>query len=381
MEAVTGADLVELLLDRRVAVPVIVVRDGTIASSNQAARELLDGHVGQAIEALFAADSRGKVTAALAAAPASCEVQARRSGTDPEPVCLAVIPLGPDTRLIVVARIGVQYSEPMAQQLLAVNTHLANLTRELSRQSAEITAARTRFESLADLREQFVSVLAHDVRGALQGIVLSAEVLERADASTATAPARQALACIQRSASRVVELVDKVLEAARTETGRITLDLRHVSLGAVARDALEIYAPIADRAGVGLALVDRLGDAVVAADRVRLGQVVGNLLENAIRHSPARGTVTVELSATAQTVHLAVRDQGPGIPAELRERLFERFVQGAGSSGSLGLGLYVAHELVKLHAGRILIEDVAPRGVALIVELPRSGPATDPPPG
>jgi signal transduction histidine kinase len=380
VEAVTGADLVELLLDRRVAVPVIVVRGGTIASSNPAARELLAGDVGESIEALFAADSRGKVTAALAAAPASCEVQVRRSGTDPEPVRLAVVPLGPDTRLILVARIGAEYSEPMAQQLLAVNNHLANLTRELSRQSAELAAARTRFESLADLREQFISMLAHDVRGALQGIVLNIEVMQCGDA-TATGPWRDALARIQRSATRVVELVEKVLEAARTETGRITLDMRPVSLGAVARDVLEVYAPIADRVGVGLALVDRLGDAVVAADRVRLGQIVGNLLENAIRHSPARGTVTVELSATARAVHLAVRDQGPGIPIALRERVFERFAQGAGSSGSLGLGLHVAHELVKLHAGRIFIEDVAPHGAALIVELPRSDPATHQRPG
>lgn len=373
MEAVTDADVVKLLLDRRVAVPVIVVRDGTIASSNEAARELLGGDVGQPIEALFTTDSRSKVTGALAAAPASCEVQARRSGRDPDPVRMAVVPLGPGTRLVVVAHIGAEYSEPMAQQLLAVNNHLANLTRELSRQSAEIIEARTRFESLADLREHFVSMLAHDVRGALQGIVMNAEVMELGDTSTTTALWSHALARIQRSAIRVMELVEKVLEAARTETGRITLDTRPVSLGAVARDALEIYAPIAERAGVSFALVDRLGDALVAADRVRFGQVVGNLLENAIRHSPSGGTVTVELSATTQAVHLAVRDQGPGIPVELRERLFERFVQGTGPSGSLGLGLYVAHELVKLHAGRILIEDVVPHGAALIVELPRPG--------
>ncbi|HEX7942169.1 MAG TPA: histidine kinase dimerization/phospho-acceptor domain-containing protein, partial [Gemmatimonadaceae bacterium] len=226
MEAVTDAGLVELLLDGRVAVPVIVVRDGTIASSNQAARELLGGDVGQPIEALFASDSRTKVTGALAAAPASCEVQARRIGRDPEPVRLAVVPLGPDTRLVLVAHIGVEYSEPMAQQLLAVNNHLANLTRELSRQSAEIAAARTRFESLADLREHFVSMLAHDVRGALQGLVLNVEVLERGDARSGTGAWSHALARIQRSATRVVELVEKVLEAARTETGRIALDIR-----------------------------------------------------------------------------------------------------------------------------------------------------------
>lgn len=373
MEAVSDVDVVGLLLDPRVAIPVLVVRDGIIASSNDAARALLGGDVDQPIEALFTAGSRDKLAAALAAAPASCEVQARSGGRDPQVVRLAAVPLGPDTRLVLAVQTGVEYSESMAQQLLEANNHLANLTRELSRQSAEIQAARTRFESLADLREHFVSMLAHDVRGALHGIALSLEVLERADASRSAELWNQVRARIQRSTNRVMELVEKVLEAARTESGRIILDAGPVSIRAVARDMIEIYAPIADRAGVGLDLVDQLGDALISADRVRFGQVVGNLIENAIRHSPSAGTVTVELSATAQVVRLAVRDQGPGIPVELRERLFERFVQGGGRSGSLGLGLYVAHELVKLHGGRIVIEDVVPHGAALIVELPRAG--------
>ncbi len=369
----SDVDVVGLLLDPRVAIPVLVVRDGIVASSNEAARALLGGDVDQPIEALFTAGSRSKLTGALAAAPASCEVQVCRGGRDPQVVRLAAVPLGPDTRLVLAVQTGVEYSESMAQQLLEANNHLANLTRELSRQSAEIQAARTRFESLADLREHFVSMLAHDVRGALQGIALSLEVLERADASRSTELWNQTRGRIHRSATRVMELVEKVLEAARTEAGRVILDAQPVSIRAIARDAIEIYTPIADRAGIGLELVDQLDDALISADRVRFGQVVGNLIENAIRHSPSAGTVTVELSATAQVVRLAVRDQGPGIPVELRERLFDRFVQGTGTAGSLGLGLYVAHELVKLHGGRIVIEDVVPHGAALIVELPRPG--------
>lgn len=378
MEAVSDVDVVERLLDRRVAIPVLLVRDETIASRNEAARELLGGDVDQPIEALFTADSRSKLIGALAAAPASCEIQARRSGQNPVAVRLATVPLAPDVCLVLVAQIGVEYSASMAEQLLQSNTHLANLTRELSRRSAELDAARTSFESLAGLREHFVSMLAHDVRGALQGIVLNTELLASADASRSIELWSKTIARIHRSATRVVELVENVLETARTEAGRVMLDAQPVSLRTVAYDAVEIYAPIADRAGVRLELVDRLGDAVISADRVRFGQVVGNLIENAIRHSPPTATVTVELSATAQVVHLAVRDQGPGIPVELRERLFERFVQGTGAGGSLGLGLYVANELVKLHGGRIQIEDVLPHGTVLVVELPRSGQATAP---
>lgn len=371
MEAVSDAPLLDLLLDRRVAIPAIVVREGMIASWNAAAAELLGGDLGRPIETLFDEGSRRKLAEAMAAAPASCEVQVRPRGNEPVPARVAVVPLGPGGHLILVAGIAPAYSEPMAKQLLFANDQLANLTRELARQSAELEAARTRFESLADLREHFVSMLAHDVRGALQGIVLNVEVIAHAETSEKQ---HKALQRIRGNASRIVELVEKVLETARTQTGRITLDARPISLRTIARETIEVYAPIADADGIRLELVDRAGDELVSGDRVRLGQVLGNLLENALRHSPARGIVTLELSATPQVVRLAVRDQGPGIPPELRERIFERFVRGPGTSGSLGLGLHVARQLVELHHGRIYVEDVAPHGAALVIELPRSRP-------
>ena len=372
MEAMSDAQLLDLLLDRRIAIPAIVVRDGRIASWNAAAHELLGGDVGRPVEALFDAGSRRKLAEAMAAAPASCEVQVRPRGNEAVPARVAAVPLGPTDHLLLVAGIAPEYSELMARQLLVANDHLATLTRDLARQSVELEAARTRFESLAELREHFVSMLAHDVRGALQGIVLNAEVIGHAEASGATETLHKALQRIRGNATRVVELVEKVLETARTETGRITLDARPLSLRAVARETIEIYAPIADAESIRLELVDHAGDALVPGDRVRLGQVLGNLVENALRHSPARGIVTLELSATPEVVRLAVRDQGPGIPPELRERIFERFVRGRGTGGSLGLGLYVARQLVELHHGRILVEDVAPHGASLVIEIPRS---------
>ena len=372
MEAMSAAQLLDLLLDRRVAIPAIVVREGKIASWNAAAHELLGGDVGRPIETLFDAGSRRKLAEAMAAAPASCEVQLRPRGGEPVPARVAAVPLGPGGHLILVAGIAPEYSQPMAKQLLAANDQLANLARDLARQSAELEAARTRFESLADLREHFVSMLAHDVRGALQGIVLNVEAIAHAEASGATEKLHKALQRIRGNAKRVVELIEKVLETARTETGRITLDARPISLRTVARETLEIYAPIAEADGIGLELVDRAGDELVSGDRVRLGQALGNLVENALRHSPARGLVTLELSATPQVVRIAVCDQGPGIPPELRERIFERFVRGRGRGGSLGLGLYVARQLVELHHGRIFVEDVAPHGASFVIEIPRS---------
>jgi two-component system, OmpR family, sensor kinase len=372
VEAV-NAPVLALLLDPRVPIPAIVVRERAIAAANAAASELLDARPGQPIDALCDEESRGKLDDVLGAQPASCDLQAWSRGCEPVAVRVVGLPLGPGEHLLLVIGTGAEYSARMAEQLLAANDHLANLTRELSRQSAELEAARKRFESLAELRERFVSMLAHDVRGALQGIVLSAEAIERAADRGAPEQVRTSVGRVRRNAARIHELVETVLQAARTETGQVVLDPKPVALSTVVREVIEVYAPIADRDGVELAPLDRSGDAVVSGDRVRLQQIVGNLLENALRHSPAGSTVTLELSASPQTVRLAVSDQGPGIPAELRERVFERFVQGLGRSGSLGLGLHVAHQLAGLHHGSLHVEDVE-RGARLVLELPRRAP-------
>ncbi len=366
----TDRGLLDLLLDTTPGLVALVVRDGLVVRRSEAAAELLRAERGQPVDRLFDPASQRKLAAAMTASPTSCDLQAQ-TADELVAVRVALIPLGPDEHLILLARIAAEYAETMAGQLLAANDHLANLTRDLARQSAELEAARRRFESLADLREHFISMLAHDVRGALQSVLLGSEAIESAEGD-APMVVRRSLERIRRSAMRITELVGRVLDAARTESGRMVLEAQPVAMRAVVNEAVDLYAPIAERAGLALELNDHAQADQVCGDRVRLGQVTANLIENAVRHSPRNSTVTVELSSDAQAVRVAVRDRGPGIPLELRDRIFERFVQGPGAGGSLGLGLYVAHQVVELHHGRIFVEDVVPHGAALIVELPRA---------
>ncbi len=364
------ASVIESLMHPRIAIPALVVTGRAITRWNDAAHDLLGGKLGQPIDVSFDIASRAKVLAALAAAPASCEVLLCAMGREPTPTQLSTVPIRQDAQLVLVARTGENSSESMAKRLLEANDHLTNLTRELSKQSAELEAARQRFESLADLRAHFVSMLAHDVRGALQGIVLSSDVIERAAQQGAGEEIAKGVGRVRGGAQRIRELVEKVLESARAESDHMIMDARPVSMRTVAQEAFETYAPVAGAAGITVSLIEHGGAGMLAGDRVRLGQVVGNLIENAIRHSPAGGTITVEVSEAPDLVRLAVRDQGPGIPYAVRDRLFDRFIRGPGRSGSLGLGLYVARQLVHLHHGRIVVEDVVPHGAAFVIEIP-----------
>ena len=367
----TDHGLVELLFAPATALAVFTIREGRIVRCSEAARDLFHAEPNQPFGALFDDRSRSKLTAAFRAAPSSCELQVY-TGETLTAVRLSIVPSPGHEHLAFVTQVGAGYTEELARRILAANDHLANLTRDLARQSADLDAARRRFESLAQLREQFISMLAHDVRGGLSAVLLSAEALSRATSTGADSIERRAVERIGRSSRRVLELVDKVLEIARTESGNVELDIHPVSLRTLVHDTIELYEPIAARGGQRLELVDRGGDDVVPGDRVRLGQVVGNIVENALRHSPPGGTVTVELTERAGVARVVVRDEGEGIPPEMRERIFERFVQGARTRGSLGLGLFIARQVVEQHHGRLFVDDDVRPGAAFVIELPRA---------
>jgi len=362
------AALVEHLFATAAALPVIAIRDGRITRCSQSACDLLPARPGLRFEELFDARSQVKLVAALGARPSSCELQAHLNDSELVLVRLSFVPQPDGEYLVFVTEAGVRHGEQFSSRLLAGNDHLANITRTVALKSAELDAARARFETLAEQREQFISMLAHDVRSALHSVVLNAKVLELT--GTEDKIQTQALERIRNSSSHAVELVAKVLAIARTESGRIALDLKSVSLRTLVREIVQIYEPIAAGGGTRLHVNDLGDDPEVAADRVQIGRVLGNVIENALRHTG--GTVTIDVGGRTEVARIAVRDGGEAIPPELREHIFERFVQGANKKGSLGLGLYIARGVIEQHQGRIFIEDDARGGTAIVIELPLS---------
>ena len=157
------------------------------------------------------------------------------------------------------------------------------------------------------------------------------------------------------------------------DAGNLVLRREPTDLGALVHDAVESFRTQAEAAGLALnaALSDNLP--TLELDPVRIRSAIGNLLSNAIRHTPRLGSVTVAVIAEADGLVLTVRDTGEGIPPELLPHIFERFVKGSTSTGS-GLGLAIAHDIVTAHGGTIQIESTLSSGTTVKVTLPGARP-------
>jgi signal transduction histidine kinase/ActR/RegA family two-component response regulator len=223
------------------------------------------------------------------------------------------------------------------------------------------------------VKDEFLATLSHELRSPLSSALLCAQMLRRGILDREKT--ERALDTIERKITLEVRLVDDLIDIARINTGKISLEMKQVHLTAVVDAAVEGARPAAEAQGVRLRFTPHDVDASVNGDEARLQQVVDNLLSNAIKFTPKGGSVDVELEVIRAEVRITVRDTGIGIdPATLPE-IFDRFRQGDTSStrhyGGLGLGLAIVRNLTELHGGKVTAESGGEgRGSAFTVTLP-----------
>jgi two-component system sensor histidine kinase BaeS len=215
-------------------------------------------------------------------------------------------------------------------------------------------------------RRALIATVSHELRTPLAALAARLENL--ADGVEQATP--ETLAEVLAQAQRMGSLVTDLLDLSRVDAGLSTLSLGRVELAAVVQEARADVA-LPGRAAAYDVQVDQ--DLVVSADRARLRQLVVNLLDNAVRHGPPGGTVTVAAARTPDGWWLEVRDEGPGVASEDRDRVFERFgtLEGV-TGGGTGLGLAVARWVAQLHGGRIAFLDADPdrRGARVRADFP-----------
>lgn len=224
-------------------------------------------------------------------------------------------------------------------------------------------------------RDEFLSVASHELRTPVTALQLQLQLIQRA-AGRPGAILSEVFAgkldALERQCRRIALLVNELLDVSRLRLGRLDLRLEEFDLVAVARDAAAHLLEEGARVGSRIDVV-AAGTATGRWDRLRVEQVVTNLLSNAIKFGQAK-PITIEVSADAALARLMVSDSGIGIEPADQERIFGRFERAVPTHhfGGLGLGLYIAREIVAAHGGTIHLVSQLGAGTTFTVELPRS---------
>jgi signal transduction histidine kinase len=247
---------------------------------------------------------------------------------------------------------------------------VAELARTLQAMLDSLDEARNETEGALLRQRQFVADASHELRTPLTSILANLELLAEVLDGDKGEAAQSAL----RSSQRMRRLVGDLLLLARADANR-QLPREPTDLGRVLVEAAAELGPVAD----GHNLAVDADEAVVNGSRDELHRMALNLMENAIRHTPAGTRVRARVAAEDDEVVLTVQDNGPGIPPDMRDRIFERFVRGAGDRGSSsGLGLSIVRAVAQSHDGSVVFEDATP-GARFVVRLPRAAvPAPEP---
>jgi signal transduction histidine kinase len=233
---------------------------------------------------------------------------------------------------------------------------------------------------LSALRADFVSLVSHELRAPMASVIGSAQTLRQRWRELTPDQRESFLGLIGSETERLAALVEDVLDTSRIEAGTFTYRFADVDLGALVRDSVAGISLAQDEVAVTADLHGELPP--VRGDRDRLQQVLTNLLDNAVKFSPAGGQVKVSAFRQDSRVRIEVADRGPGVPREQQRVIFEKFGRGhtAGSPGTpgTGLGLFIARSIAEAHGGSLEVWSAPAQGATFTLTLPVVSAATSP---
>ena len=266
----------------------------------------------------------------------------------------------------------------MARQATSINErttgarlHVSSSRDELAALASSFNALLARLGTALDQQRQFMADASHELRTPVSVVRTTAQVT-LARESRGEYEYRQSFAIVAEQSARLSRLVDAMFLLSRAEADGVPLHREAVYLDDIAEETARGLRVLASERDITLA-VDGAGEVAFVGDDGLLRQLVTNLLNNAIRFARASGVVTLSIARTATAVSMRVTDDGPGVPADQRERIFDRFVRDA-QSGGAGLGLPIARWIAEAHGGRLSLESGEPGRTSFLVTLP-TGPA------
>jgi PAS domain S-box-containing protein len=244
-----------------------------------------------------------------------------------------------------------------------IETIAAQLSLYADRKRSDATAAR--------MKDQFVSTVSHELRTPLAAMDGWLHILLDGEPGPLNEEQHRFLTTVKRNSDRLMRLVGDLLLIGQMDAGRFTLDMGDVDIAELVGETVTLFEGSAAEKGVELN-ADTRPRTVVAGDRLRLGQLLSNLVSNAVKFTPEGGQVWVRVGEQNGTCQVEVTDSGIGIPAADRVHLFERFYRASTATGTAGsgLGLAISKAIAEAHGGTIRIADSGGSGTRVVVEIP-----------
>lgn len=263
---------------------------------------------------------------------------------------------------------------------LAMTSLIVSVAEWLRRERLEAILAELRLRDAHQRKSEFMALLGHELRNPLAAIALGGKLLKAGSLDPATA--RNTLEMLERQAGHMTKLVSDLMDIARLETGKLSLNREVVDVFQVVRDAVDDVRGATSARHQKIVLLQSAPAGTMRADPLRLRQILINLLQNASKFSPPDSAIEVVLKGNDHAVTVSVRDQGVGIDPSQLEAIFDPFVQLGGepvADRSLGLGLPLTRQLARMHGGNVRARSAGRgKGAEFLVVLPRVLPGEAP---
>jgi signal transduction histidine kinase len=240
--------------------------------------------------------------------------------------------------------------------------------------AARIEAQMEALKSIDVMRRDLLANVSHDLRTPLTTLLAHLETLQMKKSELTPEERTEYLDVATRQSQRIGLLVEQLLESAKLEAGQVSVNVERFAIGELLQDVVQKFALAARDRGVALEVDAMAAATMVNGDIALLERVLDNLIDNALRHTPAGGRVTVQSEPQGEQVRIAVTDTGPGLTHEEAKQVFERFYRGdpgrSTSSGQSGLGLAIVKSILELHGSTVAVESQPGHGASFCFELP-----------
>ncbi|WP_436490824.1 response regulator [Chitinophaga sp. ARDCPP14] len=262
------------------------------------------------------------------------------------------------------------------EELRQVNAEITERNKDLEMARGALSLKATELEASNRYKSEFLANMSHELRTPLNSVLILAKMLQENKDKNLTGKQVEYAGIIYKSGSDLLHLINDVLDLSKIEAGKVEMEFENVPVQSIVDDLSDLFDVVSHEKQISFA--KNLAPDVPAAihtDKLRLLQVIRNLLSNAFKFTPAGGVVSLSLYvSTPGTLCISVTDTGPGIPADKQELIFNAFHQGDGSTsrkyGGTGLGLSISRELTQLLHGALRLDHSSPTGSTFTIVLP-----------